>query len=58
LPALWFPSFYKAIQQGKMAWEAYAEARDTIRQRFPHPCAWGALQLFGDGQLAFVTDSP
>jgi hypothetical protein len=56
LPARWFPSFYEVLQQGRTVGQAYAAARDTIRQSFSHPCAWGALQLFGDAQLAFDID--
>jgi hypothetical protein len=57
LPALWFPSFYEVLQQGKTVGQAYEAARNTIHQRFSHPCAWGALQLFGDAQLAFDIDN-
>lgn len=54
LPALWFPVFYQALQDGKCVGLAYAAARDAICQTYPHPCAWGALQLFGDAQLTFT----
>jgi len=54
LPALWFPAFYESLQKGKTVGQSYAEASEQIRRSFPHPCAWGALQLFGDAQLAFV----
>jgi hypothetical protein len=57
LPALWFPSFYKALQERKTIGQAYATARDRLRETFSHPCAWGALQLFGDAQLVFALES-
>jgi hypothetical protein len=27
-----------------------------LRAQFPHPCAWGALQLFGEHGLSFVRE--
>ncbi len=55
LPAIWFPPFYQELQQGKTVGQAYAAACGQVRRRFDHPCAWGALQLFGDAQLSFST---
>jgi CHAT domain-containing protein len=57
LPAIWFPPFYQELRSGKTVGQAYAVACNKVRQRFDHPCAWGALQLFGNAQLSFSSNN-
>jgi len=57
LPAIWFAPFIQALGQGKTVGRAYSDASQKVREVFNHPCAWGALQLFGDAQLSFIPTS-
>jgi tetratricopeptide (TPR) repeat protein len=53
LPAIWLAPFLECLRQGKPIGDAHAIACAVVREQFPHPCAWGALQLFGDQNLCF-----
>jgi hypothetical protein len=56
LPAIWLEPFLECIRQGQPTGLAYANACAVVRAQFSHPCAWGALQLFGDPNLTFVSN--
>jgi hypothetical protein len=53
LPAIWLDPFLESLQRGHSVGTAHANACAVIRAQFSHPCAWGALQLFGDANLCF-----
>jgi tetratricopeptide (TPR) repeat protein len=53
LPAIWFAPFLECVRKGQPIGAAHANACAVLRAQFPHPCAWGALQLFGDPNLSF-----
>ena len=53
LPAVWLDPFLESLKQGEPVGEAHNKACAIIRAQFNHPCAWGALQLFGDSSLCF-----
>jgi hypothetical protein len=53
LPALWLDPFLESLQYGESVGVAHANACARLRAQFPHPCAWGALQLFGEHSLYF-----
>ena len=56
LPAIWLDPFLESLWQGESIGAAHAKACAVIRAQFPHPCAWGALQLFGEHRLSFVRE--
>jgi hypothetical protein len=54
LPAIWLAPFLECLRQGQSLGVAHANACGALRAQFSHPCAWGALQLYGDPGLTFV----
>lgn len=53
LPAVWLPPFLDFLKQGKSVGDAHGAGYAAVRSQFSNPCAWGALQLFGDPDLSF-----
>jgi hypothetical protein len=53
IPSIWLPPFLSAFNSGTKAAQAFAEAARTVRDQYAHPCAWGAMQLFGDAEYRF-----
>ena len=53
LPSIWLDPFLESLWRGDTVGTAHAKACAVIRTQFSHPCAWGALQLFGDANLCF-----
>ncbi|MGA1839485.1 MAG: CHAT domain-containing tetratricopeptide repeat protein [bacterium] len=49
ITVLWLPPFLSSIASGgSISDSAYTAARE-VSKTYDNPCAWGALQLFGDG---------
>lgn len=55
IPSAWLPPFLSALKIGNSAGMASDFAAQAVRSKFAHPCAWGAMQLFGDLEYHFVT---
>lgn len=53
LPSIWLLPFLEQLRRGETIGAAHSIACAVVREQFDHPCAWGALQLFGDSQLRF-----
>ena len=45
---LWLPAFLQHLREGSSVGQALHAAAQTVRAQFANPCAWAALQLFGD----------
>jgi hypothetical protein len=54
IPAVWLPPFLLSLKSEKTANVALADAAHAVRSRFSNPCAWGAMQGFGDSGFRFA----
>jgi hypothetical protein len=57
IPALWLAPFLAGLMAGQTVRGANAGAADAVRSQFSHPCAWAAMQVFGDAECRF-TNAP
>lgn len=44
----WIIPFTRALSEGQTVGSAAAAAAAVVKQKFDHPCAWGAMTVFGD----------
>lgn len=47
----WLPPFLENLSAGQSAGYAARVASGKVRDRYANPCAWGALQVYGDASL-------
>jgi hypothetical protein len=49
---IWTGPFIDGLQSGFSVAEAAWSANRMVGSQFDHPCAWGAMHVFGDGNYA------
>jgi hypothetical protein len=47
----WLPPFLRGLSAGYSVGRSAFEASRIVRQRFDNPCAWAALQIYGDASF-------
>lgn len=47
----WLPPFLRGLSAGYSVGRSVFEASRIVRQRFDNPCAWAALQVYGDASF-------
>jgi len=50
----WLPPFLEHLLSGQMVGYAAHMALHEVRRKYPNPCAWGALQVFGDATFRLI----
>ena len=48
---IWLPEFLKQFTAGETVMDASFAAARKVEVQFPHPCAWGGMQVYGVGSL-------
>lgn len=49
---LWLPAFLENFLAGKTLGRSSNDASVKVREKFDHPCAWNAMQVYGDGSFS------
>jgi hypothetical protein len=50
----WLPSFLLGLSAGYSVGRSVFEASRIVRQQFDNPCAWAALQVYGDASFKVI----
>ena len=51
VPETWLPTFLARINDGKSVGESVYAASHSVQDKYNNPCAWSALQVYGDANL-------